>query len=328
MGYRTSINDWPVFPVWIDTDAKIADSVVLGPFVYIGREVEVGPETVLGPGVVVWERVKIGCRVRIGPGAVIGWGGFGYKKEGGRLQRLEHNGWVIIEDDVEIGPNVIVAQAKNGRETVIGQGTKIDALVHIAHNVKIGKNCVIVAQSGLAGSVVIGDDVIIAGQSGVKDHVKIGSGSVIYAKSAVFRSIPDGARYWGIPARPYENMMRFWARLWQTFGKKETVIGQGTKIDALVHIAHNVKIGKNCVIVAQSGLAGSVVIGDDVIIAGQSGVKDHVKIGSGSVIYAKSAVFRSIPDGARYWGIPARPYENMMRFWARLWQTFGKKRDG
>lgn len=219
MRYGTRVNDWSIFPVWIDNNAKVADSVVLGPFVYIGQDVEIGPETMLGPGVIVWQRAKIGCRVRIGPGAVIGWDGFGYKREGGEFQRLEHGGRVVIEDDVEIGPNVIVAQAKTGRETIIGQGTKIDALVHIAHNVKIGKNCIIVAQTGVAGSVVIGDQVMIAGQSGVKDHVEIGPNSVIYAKSAVFRSIPSGSRYWGIPARPYEEMVRFWARLWRTFGR-------------------------------------------------------------------------------------------------------------
>jgi UDP-3-O-[3-hydroxymyristoyl] glucosamine N-acyltransferase len=206
--------------VWVEPGAKVADTVQLAPFVYIGPEVEIGADTMLGAGVIIWRRAKIGCRVRIGPGTVIGWDGFGYnKKEGAVYQRLEHNGWVIVEDDVEIGPNVTVAQAKTGRETIIGKGTKIDAQVHIAHNVKIGKNCIIVAQSGIAGSAKIGDGVVIAGQSGIKDHIEIGANSVIYAKSAVFRSIPANARYWGIPARPYNEMTRFWARLWRTSGR-------------------------------------------------------------------------------------------------------------
>lgn len=203
---------------WISPGAKVAASVFLAPFVYIGDEVEIGEDSVLGPGVVIWARTKIGRRVRIGPGAVIGWDGFGYERQGEVYRRLEHSGWVIIEDDVEIGPNVTVAQARAGRKTVIGQGTKIDALVHIGHNVRVGKNCIIVAQSGVAGSAVIGDRVVIAGQCGVKDHVEIGAGSVIYAKSAVFRSIPPGSKYWGIPARPYEQMFRMWARLWDKYG--------------------------------------------------------------------------------------------------------------
>ncbi len=204
---------------YVDPTAKVAASVEIGPFVYIGPETEIGPDTVIGANACIFPRVRIGARVRIGPGAVLGWEGFGFEWDGAGYRRIEHTGWVIVEDDVEIGPNVTVAQAKPGRETRIGQGTKIDALVHIGHNVKIGRNCIIVAQSGIAGSAVIGDRVIIAGQSGIKDHIEIGSNSIIYAKSAVFRSVPPDSRYWGIPARPYEEMRRFWARLWQIFGR-------------------------------------------------------------------------------------------------------------
>ncbi|MEO0071673.1 MAG: UDP-3-O-(3-hydroxymyristoyl)glucosamine N-acyltransferase [candidate division WOR-3 bacterium] len=204
---------------YIHPTAKISPSAEIAPLVYIGPEVEIGAETIVAPLVTIFARVKIGARVRIGPGTVIGWEGFGYEAKDGFYHRIEHTGWVIIEDDVEIGPNVTIAQAKTGRETRLGQGTKIDALTHIAHNVNIGKNCIIVAQSGVAGSSVIGDGVRIAGQCGVKDHITIGAGSILYAKSALFRSIPPGSRYWGIPARPINQMQRFWARIWQQFAR-------------------------------------------------------------------------------------------------------------
>ena len=207
-------------PVWIETGARLADSVKLSPFVYIDREVVILEGSFIGPFVTIIGRTLIGKRVRIGAGTVIGWEGFGYEKKNCGYLRIEHTGTVVIEDDVEIGPLVTVARAKPGRETRIGKGTKIDAQVHIAHNVRIGENCIITAQCGIAGSAVIGDRVIIAGQSGIKDHIQIGSDSIIYAKSAVFRSIPANSHYWGIPARPLKQMERFWARLWQHFGRE------------------------------------------------------------------------------------------------------------
>ncbi len=207
--------------VWVDKSARIADSVILNPFVYIGPEVLIGEESYIGPNVVIIGKTAIGKRVRIGPGTVIGWTGFGYERGSGGYQAQEHNGMVVIEDDVEIGPLVAIARAKTGRETRIGRGTKIDALVQIAHNVQIGANCLITAQCGIAGSAVIDDEVVVAGQSGIKDHVKIGAGSVIYAKSAVFRSIPPYSHYWGIPARPLRQAQRFWARLWKAFGQED-----------------------------------------------------------------------------------------------------------
>lgn len=206
--------------IWVEPGAKIANSVRLSPFVYLGSDVEIGDDSCLGPNVTILGKTVIGQRVRIGPSTVIGWEGFGYKKKEGKFQRIEHTGLVVIEDDVEIGPLVNIARAKPGRVTRIGRGTRIDALVHIAHNVLIGENCIITAQCGIAGSAKINARVILAGQTGVKDHIEIGSDSVIYAKSAVFRSIPANSHYWGIPARPLKQMMRFWARLWQRFGEE------------------------------------------------------------------------------------------------------------
>lgn len=208
-------------PARVEPGAKLAPDVVLAPFVYVGPDVEVGPGSTVEPNVTITGRTTIGARVRIGPGTAIGCTGFGYEKDDGRYRLLEHDGRVIIEDDVDIGANCTVARAKTGRETRVGRGTKIDCLVHIGHNVVIGRDCVIAGQVGIAGSAVIGDRVSLAGQVGVSDHVTIGDDAVIYAKSAVFRSVPAGAHYSGIPARPHSEMKRLWANLWRRFGGHE-----------------------------------------------------------------------------------------------------------
>jgi len=208
-------------PARVEPGAKLAPGVVLAPFVFIGPEVVIGPDSVIGPSVTIAGRTTIGAHVRIGPGTAIGCAGFGYEKRDSRYCLLEHGGRVVIEDDVDIGANCTVARAKTGRETRIGRGTKIDCLVHIAHNVVIGRDCILAGQVGIAGSAIIGDRVKLAGQVGVSDHVTIGDDAVIYAKSAVLRSVPAGAHYSGIPARPHADTKRLWANLWQRFGRPE-----------------------------------------------------------------------------------------------------------
>lgn len=198
--------------VWVDPSAVIAPDVQLAPFVYVGARVRIGAGTKLAPGVVILEDCEIGNRVIIGAGTAIGIDGFGYIRVGERYQPIPHTGRVIIEDDVTIGANCTIARARSAA-TRIGTGTKIDSLVHIAHNVTIGRNCLIIAQTGIAGSARLGDNVILAGQVGIKDHVVIGDNSIIYAKSALFRSVPVGARYSGIPARPHHQNLRALARL-------------------------------------------------------------------------------------------------------------------
>ncbi len=199
---------------YIHPRAKVARGVLIYPFVYIGEEVEIGSGSIVFPHTVILKRTKVGKRVTIGPGAMIGFEGFGYEKMEDGYQRISHKGWVVIEDDCEIGANVTIALAKKG-ETFIGQGTKIDALVHIGHNVKVGRNCLIIAQVGIGGSAKIGDNVILAGQVGIKDHVKVGDNAIIYAKSGLFKSCPKGARYFGIPARPYSQVFRALAKIYK-----------------------------------------------------------------------------------------------------------------
>lgn len=202
---------------WISPRAIVAPGVTVGHGAYIGPDAVIGRHTTIHANAVILGPASIGSRVVVGPGTVVGCEGFGYELTGGRYVRLPHTGRVVVEDEVELGANCTVCRAKEGRETRIGQGTKIDCLVHIGHNVRIGRHCVIAAQSGIAGSATIGDRVMLAGQVGIKDHVTVGDDCVLYAKSALFRSIPAGSRYSGIPARPHGQVKRFWARLWRTF---------------------------------------------------------------------------------------------------------------
>ena len=197
---------------FVHPSAVIGDGVSLAPFVYIGENVRIGDGTELEPNVTILADCEIGRRVRIGAGTVIGCRGFGYRNDHGRFVYIPHHGRVVIGDDVDIGANCTIARAKTGA-TTIGAGTRIDALVHIAHNVTIGANCIIVAQVGIAGSTRLGSGVMLAGQVGIKDHVTIGDNSIVYAKSALYRSIPAGSRYSGIPARPHEEELKMLARL-------------------------------------------------------------------------------------------------------------------
>jgi UDP-3-O-[3-hydroxymyristoyl] glucosamine N-acyltransferase len=166
---------------------------------YLGADCDVGEDVCLFPNVVLYRKTHVGRRVVIHAGTVIGSDGFGYVLDEGRHRKVFQLGNVIIGDDVEIGANAAIDRGTLG-PTIIGEGTKIDNLVHIAHNVAIGRHCMIMGQVGFAGSTRLGDYVIVASQSGIADHLKIGNQAMIGAKSGVMRDVPDGGRVVGIPA--------------------------------------------------------------------------------------------------------------------------------
>jgi UDP-3-O-[3-hydroxymyristoyl] glucosamine N-acyltransferase len=203
----------------IDPTAHLGPNCVLGARVRLGArsvlmggndlrdDCQLGDDVCLFPNVVLYRKTQIGHRVTIHAGTVIGSDGFGYVLDEGRHRKVLQLGTVIIHDDVEIGANSAIDRGTLG-STVIGEGTKIDNLVHIAHNVVIGRHCLVMGQVGFAGSTRLGDYVVVASQSGIADHLKLGNQAVIGAKSGVMRDVPDGGRVLGIPATPDRQAKR------------------------------------------------------------------------------------------------------------------------
>ncbi|MFP4081257.1 MAG: UDP-3-O-(3-hydroxymyristoyl)glucosamine N-acyltransferase [Candidatus Aminicenantes bacterium] len=216
---------------FISPSAKIGKGAAVGAFSYIGDDVEIGEKTQIFPHVCILSRAKIGKesvihsrvsiredviignRVIIHDGVVVGSDGFGYiKAEDGSHVKIPQKGTVVIEDDVEVGANTTIDRASLG-ETVIRKGTKIDNLVQIAHNVEIGENSILAAQTGIAGSTKIGRNVIMGGQVGVSDHVTIGDNVVAAAKSGITKSIPPGAMVSGSPHLDIRDWRKVWVLL-------------------------------------------------------------------------------------------------------------------
>ena len=197
----------------IHPGAHVGDDVIIGsrcdihPGVVVGNGCRLGDDVILYPNVVLYPDVVIGNRVTIHASAVLGADGFGYRLIDDRRQKLPHFGIVRIEDDVEIGSCTTIDRAMIG-ETVIGEGTKLDNLVMIAHNCEIGKHNAFVGQVGLAGSVTSGDYVVCAGQVGIADHVHLGEGCTLGSKSGVHKDIPAGQVYMGAPAQPVAEALK------------------------------------------------------------------------------------------------------------------------
>ncbi len=186
--------------------AAIGQGTLITATAVIGPDVQIGRNTVIGAGAVV-THAFIGNRVIIHPGARIGQDGFGFIAGLGGHRKIPQIGRVILQDDVEIGANTAIDRG-SVRDTVIGEGTKIDNLVQIAHNVVIGRHCFLAGMVGIAGSATIGDFVAIGGAAGIAPHVAVGTGAQIAAGSGVSRDVPPGARWAGYPAVPAVDWVR------------------------------------------------------------------------------------------------------------------------
>ncbi len=216
----------------IGAAAQIDPGVVIGAGVVIGSGCQIGANTVIGPGVVLGDQCRVGAnttighalignRAEIGSGASIGGPGFGFEPHETGLVRMLQVGRVIIEDDVDIGANTAIDRGATG-DTVIGAGSKLDNLVQIGHNVRMGKFCIVCGQAGIAGSTVLGDGVIIGGGSSVSDHLTIGSGAKIAGKSGVMRDIEPGGVVAGYPAVPIGDWRRQTAGLIRMFSRRSS----------------------------------------------------------------------------------------------------------
>lgn len=205
----------------ISPEASIGTHCVIGPGVrvgarsvllggnHVGADCLLGEDVLLHPNVVLYSGCHVGSRVVIHAGTVIGSDGYGYVFDQGKHLKVLQLGRVVIEEDVEIGANAAIDRGAFG-PTTIGAGTKIDNLVHVAHNVVMGKHCLIMGQCGFAGSTVLGDYSVIASQSGVAGHLKLGRQATVGAKSGVMRDVPDGETVLGIPAMPHKQTKRQW----------------------------------------------------------------------------------------------------------------------
>lgn len=188
----------------IESGCVIGDGTEINAGVSLGEGVKVGADCVVHANVTVREHCVLGDRVILQPGCVIGSDGYGYELVDGRHTKVDQVGIVVLEDDVEIGANAAIDRARFGK-TVIGEGSKVDNLVQVAHNVVTGKHCLVVAQSGLAGSSELGDYVTVAAQSGVAGHIKIGDQAVLLGRTGAAKSLEGGQMYMGFPARPVKE---------------------------------------------------------------------------------------------------------------------------
>jgi len=209
-GHATSAQVHPT--ARLEAGVTIDPLAVIGPRTAIGAGTLIGPGAVIGPDVCIGRDCAIGAgatilhalignRVIVHPGVRIGQDGFGYLPSPQGHQKIPQTRRVIIQDDVEIGANTTIDRGAT-RDTVIGEGTKIDNLVHIAHNVTIGRHCLIAGQTGISGSATVGDFAMMGGQVGVADHITVGTGVMLGARAGVMRNVPAGARWAGYPAEP------------------------------------------------------------------------------------------------------------------------------
>lgn len=198
----------------IEAGASVGAGTRVGAGACVGERVTIGSHCVLYPRVTIYPGVQVGDRVVLHAGVVLGSDGFGYLFAEGRHRKFPQLGGLIIENDVEIGSNSTVDRGSLGT-TRIGEGTKIDNLVQIGHNVRIGRHVILVAQTGISGSTEVGDYVVMGGQAGVGDHVRIGDGAVIGGQAGILpgKNVRKGSVLWGTPARPLSEFKKTYAHL-------------------------------------------------------------------------------------------------------------------
>ncbi len=206
IGPGASIGEFVV----IEKGVSLGKNVILSPFTYLGQGVKIGDDVHLHMGVKVYYGCELGNRVKIHANSVIGSDGFGFVRTNGQYKKINQIGNVIIENDVEIGANVVIDRASLG-STIIRQGAKLDNLIQIAHNVEIGPNTAMAAQSGVAGSTKIGADSLVGGQAGIVGHVELGPRTQIQAQSGVTSSTQPGEKLYGSPALDYVNYLKSYA---------------------------------------------------------------------------------------------------------------------
>ena len=215
----------------LEDGVVVSPGAVVGPGAKVGRGTVIGPNAVVGPGVAIGRDCRIGAgayvgfallgdRVQVMAGAVVGEAGFGATAGAGGIVDIPQLGRVILQDGVTVGANSCVDRGA-WDDTVVGENTKIDNFVQIAHNVRMGRNCVAAAQTGISGSVTIGDGVAFGGRAGVADHVTIGDGAQIAAGSGVMKDVPAGETWGGYPAKPLRQWMREIAWLTRAAARKE-----------------------------------------------------------------------------------------------------------
>ncbi len=191
----------------IGDDVEIGSGTVVGAHAVIGRGVRMGSDVVIHPHATIQEEVRIGDRCVIHSGARVGNHGFGFIFRDGGFQKIPQVGGCVLEDDVEVGPNCNIDRGSIG-DTVVGRGTKIDALVHLGHNVRVGRHVMFAGQAGVSGSTTIGDGAALGGQVGVGGHLSIGRGARIGAQAGVISDVPAGETYSGYPARPHREALK------------------------------------------------------------------------------------------------------------------------
>ncbi|MFH1406400.1 MAG: UDP-3-O-(3-hydroxymyristoyl)glucosamine N-acyltransferase [Candidatus Omnitrophota bacterium] len=191
----------------LEDNCEIGDRTIIYAGVYVGHNAKIGADCIIYPNVTIRDNLTIGNRVSVHSGTVIGSDGFGFATVKGLHHKIPQIGTVIIEDDVEIGSNVAIDRARFGK-TIVGKGTKIDNLVQIAHNVVLGENCIVIAQTGISGSTEVKNNVTFAGQSGTVGHITIGENSVIAAQAGVTKAVPPNTCVSGYPAKPHHIAKR------------------------------------------------------------------------------------------------------------------------